>query len=1133
MAIKIDFDAAHNPQPPTLVLAKKNGDKLGILNAKEIELTDSMNDKSEITFKVYKFIDGNKDCLWDEIVNFRLIYCVEWNQWFEITVEADETTETIKTVTCTELGCAELSQIMLYDIEINTEDDIARDDYKIPTILYNPEHPEASLLNRIIEKAPHYTIEHVDSTISKIQRTYSFDDVSIYDSFQDIADEINCLFVLSASSDNVDDVFLKSSNNKYLLDSGNEYLIVNNDYSARIKRTISVYDLDSTCVSCGYRGEYTDTCPKCGSHDINEGYGSDTTIFVTSDELAESINFSTDTDSIKNCFKLEADDDLMTATIKNCNPNGSDYIWYISDDAKRDMSKRLVEAIDAYDAEYKTRQTNYEYLNDKTYAVNQYNTLVDKYIGYNDALQKIKLPINGYSSLMNAYYDTIDFNLYLTSELMPTVKMDETSAEKEAAKLTVSNLSPVAVESIDNISLATANSVVLSMAKVVANSSKYRIKVHDGASLSGSKPSPTRTWTGRFDLTNYSDDENDTAISDEISIVINNDYETFIKQKIDKTLAKNDDGNKVGISELFDIDYSIDKFENEMKKYCLNRLISFHDACQSCIDILVEQGVTDNESWSKDIYNKLYKPYIERLRVIEDEMKVRQDEIYSIVGKYDDDGEIDEYGLQNFIVEEKDKTQDVLNFRNYLLRYNNNSESLWLEFCSFRREDKYSNDNYSSEGLNNAELFEKANEFIEVANEEIYKSAELQHSISADLRNLLVIKKFNPLVDSFEIGNWLRIMIDDKLYKLRLIEYTIDYDDLDNIPVEFSDVVRANSTIKSVKEALDQASTMATSYGYVKKQAKQGEKSNSILTNWADNGLSVTNTKIVGGSDNQSQTWDNHGMLFRKFNTETNDYEPTQMRIINSTIAITDDGWKTTRSAIGEYYYQDATSGEIKKAYGVNAETIIGKLLLGEQLELNNASGTMRFNESGLYVEDDNNSISIDPDNNTPIFNIKNKKTDKNIMSIGSDGNLVITGNITASKITLLDGATVSSSNVTGLSDVALSGSYTDLKNKPDLAKVATSGSYSDLSDQPNLSTSAISGSYTDLKNKPNLATVATSGNYGDLTNKPSLAAVATSAKYTDLQGDKSDAGKLLYVNTDGSVTTLSISALKTLLGIS
>lgn len=1133
MAIKIDFDAAHNPQPPTIVLAKKNGDKLGILNAKEIELTDSMNDKSEITFKVYKFIDGNKDCLWDEIVNFRLIYCVEWNQWFEITVETDETTETIKTVTCTELGCAELSQIMLYDIEINTEDDIARDDYKIPTILYNPEHPEASLLNRIIEKAPHYTIEHVDSTISKIQRTYSFDDVSIYDSFQDIADEINCLFVLSASSDNVDDVFLKSSNDKYLLDSGNEYLIVNNDYSARIKRTISVYDLDSTCVSCGYRGEYTDTCPKCGSHDINEGYGSDTTIFVTSDELAESINFSTDTDSIKNCFKLEADDDLMTATIKNCNPNGSDYIWYISDDAKRDMSKRLVEAIDAYDAEYKTRQTNYEYLNDKTDAVNQYNTLVDKYIGYNDALQKIKLPINGYSSLMNAYYDTIDFNLYLTSELMPTVKMDETSAEKEAAKLTVSNLSPVAVESIDNISLATANSVVLSMAKVVANSSKYRIKVHDGASLSGSKPSPTRTWTGRFDLTNYSDDENDTAISDEISIVINNDYETFIKQKIDKTLAKNDDGNKVGISELFDIDYSIDKFENEMKKYCLNRLISFHDACQSCIDILVEQGVTDNESWSKDIYNKLYKPYLERLRVIEDEMKVRQDEIYSIVGKYDDDGEIDEYGLQNFIVEEKDKTQDVLNFRNYLLRYNNNSESLWLEFCSFRREDKYSNDNYSSEGLNNAELFEKANEFIEVANEEIYKSAELQHSISADLRNLLVIKKFNPLVDSFEIGNWLRIMIDDKLYKLRLIEYTIDYDDLDNIPVEFSDVVRANSTIKSVKEALDQASTMATSYCYVKKQAKQGEKSNSILTNWADNGLSVTNTKIVGGSDNQSQTWDSHGMLFRKFNTETNDYEPTQMRIINSTIAITDDGWKTTRSAIGEYYYQDATSGEIKKAYGVNAETIIGKLLLGEQLELNNASGTMRFNESGLYVEDDNNSISIDPDNNTPIFNIKNKKTDKNIMSIGSDGNLVITGNITASKITLLDGATVSSSNVTGLSDVALSGSYTDLKNKPDLAKVATSGSYSDLSDQPNLSTSAISGSYTDLKNKPNLATVATSGNYGDLTNKPSLAAVATSAKYTDLQGDKSDAGKLLYVNTDGSVTTLSISALKTLLGIS
>lgn len=1111
MAITIDFDAAHKPQVPTIVLAKKNGDKLGKLDAVEVELTDSMNDKSEMTFKVYKSVNGVKNNLWDEILDFRLVYCVEWDQWFEITVEIDEATETTKTVTCTSLGAAELSQIMLYDIEINTEDDIARDDYVIPTILYNPGHPEASLLHRITEKACHYTIAHVDSTIAKIQRTFSFDDKSIYDAFQDISEEIDCLFVLSASSKNVENAYLKDSDDEYLVDSSDSDILVSNDSNTKIERTISVYDLESNCMACGYRGEFTGVCPKCGSTDINEGYGNDTTIFVTADEIADSLSLSTNTDSIKNCFKLEAGDDLMTATIRNCNPNGSDYIWYLSDDVKRDMSDELRSAVENYDKDYKGYQTTHVYLDDKQDIITKYNALVDKYVSYNEDLQKIQVPVKGYSSLMDAYYNTIDLELYLTSGLMPTVKIDKSTAEKEALKLTAANISPVAVESIDNISLATANSVVLSMAKVVADSTRFKINVHDGSTLSGSKPSTTRTWTGCFDIVNYSD-EDDVATSAQITVTINNDYETFIKQKIDKTLAKDDSDNKAGISKLFDIDMSLDYFKNELKKYCLNRLESFHDACQSCIDILVEQGISDGQSWSNDMYDKLYVPYLNRLNAIEAEMKVRQDEIYIVSGMYDDDGDLSVYGLQNYVVQEKNDTQNALNFKNYLFKKASGHDYLWIEFCSFRREDKYSNDNYTSDGLDNAELFKKANEFIETATKEIYKSAELQHSINADLKNLLVIKKFSPLVDKFKTGNWLRVIIDDELYKLRLIEYTISYDDIDSISVEFSDVVRANSTIKSVKDVIDQASSMATSYSYVQRQARQGEKSNSVVSNWVNNGLSVTNTKIIGGSDNQTQTWDDHGMLFRKYDEAAGDYEPEQMKIINSTLAITNDDWKTTKAAVGKYYYSDPTTKELKSAYGVNAETIVGKLLLGEQLELANDSGTLRFDNNGLYVEDDNNSVSIDPDDDTPILNIKNKKTNSNIFSFDKNGNLVIMGNITATEITLVDGATVDTKNVTGLSDVALSGDYNDLTNKPVLKTVATSGSYNDLSDIPNL------------------ATVATSGSYNDLVNKPALKTVATSGKYTDLSGNKSDAGKLLYVDTDGSVTTITIEQLKTLL---
>lgn len=1120
MAIKIDFDAAHNPQSPTIILAKKNGDKLGRIDAVEIESTDSMNDASEISFKVYKTVDENKNNLWDEIVNFRLIYCLEWNQWFEITVETDEDTKTVKTVTGTNLGCAELSQIMLYNVEINTEDDIAREDYDKdhPTIFYNPDRPSSSLLHRMLEKAPHYTIGHVDATIANIQRTFSFDDKSIYDGFQDVAEEIKCLFVFDINAD------------KY----GN------------LKRVVSAYDLESNCHKCGHRGEYTDVCPKCGSTDIDEGYGEDTNIFVTADEIADNINMSSDTDSIKNCFKLEGGDDLMTATIRNCNPNGSDYIWYISDDTKHDMSDELVKAIDSYNKLYAKYQNDYVYLADKEDVVNRYNELIVKYgnkniylkssaderlfssknehlaikkeVGYNNDLQEIELPVNGYPALMNAYYNTIDLGLYLTSGLMPIVEMSDTNAEKEAAKLTAANLSPVAVEKIDNISVATADSVVLSMAKVVVDSTRYRVKVHDGSTLSGTKPDPTRVWTGCFDVTNYSDEE-DKFTSKEISVTINSDYEKFIKQKIDKTLAKEDSENKYGISKLFDIDGSLDDFKKELQKYCLNRLISFRDACQSCIDILVEQGVNEGSSWSKELYDRLYTPYIDRMNAIEKEMKVRQDEIYLISGRRDDDGDLKEYGLQNYIIEEKDKTQDVLNFQQYLTNYNAGGANLWLEFCSFRREDKYSNENYISDGLNNAELFKKANEFISVANDEIYKSSELQTTISADIKNLLLIDKFAPLVNDFAIGNWLRVMVDDKLYKLRLIEYTIDYDDLDNISVEFSDAVRVKSSVKSIKGVLEQASSMATSYGYVQRQAKQGEKGTVVVNNWLDNGLDVTHTKIVGGSDNQTQSWDNHGMLFRKFDEVSNNYEPTQMKIINSTIAITDDNWATTKTAIGKYYYTDPDTGDTVSAYGINGETIVGKLFLGKNIELKNDAGTLVFNDNGLEVSHGTNRVSISPKNDN-VIDITNG--DESVFNVNDKGELYISGNIMARSLELDTGVKIDSGVIINLAKIATSGSYTDL-----IGDNAKNGQVLSLDDKDKVVAKQLTCS--DISD---LASVAKSGSYNDLKDKPLLKSVATSGKYTDLTGDSSEAGKLLYVDTDGSVTTITIDKLKELLGI-
>lgn len=1088
MAINIKFDLAGNPELPTMLLAKRNGNILGQLNveADSVDLSDKFNDVSEFSFILNKYVDGKLTNLWEEVVDFKLIYCKEWDTWFEIKVELDEKTKTTKTVFCTQLGYAELSQIKLYNVEINTESDIERDDYKV-SILYDKDDPKASILDRMIEKAPHYRIAHVDPTIAKIQRSFSFDDVSINDGFQNVGEEIGCLFLYPSKS-------------------------VRN---SKIQRDIYVYDLQQNCNDCGHRGEFVNECPKCGSKNIKYGYGEDTLIFVTSDELASNgIKLTTDIDSVKNCFKLEAGDDLMTATIRNCNPNGTDYIWRFSDDIKKDMSDDLAKKIDSYNDIYK--YYNNEYILDiDDELLSRYNAIVEKYAEDNDELKTISKSIKGYSSLMDAYYNTVDLALYLKSVLVPLYdgyltdeldnllideldnflmykisKQSKLSSEQQAKMLTHEALSPISVANINTASLATINSTILAMAKIIVRST-YKVQINTSELIDDGA---IKIWSGNFVITNYSDEE-DTAISEIVSVIVNDDYENFIKQKMTKILNK-EDTDDLSVTGLFKKDYS--DFRDDLSRYALNSLVRFRDACQSCLDILIEQGVGNEDALSNgnnednNLYKNLYLPYYNRLISIEEEIKIRENEINTILGLYNSDGNLVSDGMQSNIEKCRNKIREVLDFEKYL------GHDLWIEFCSYRREDKYSNSNYISDGLNNAELFKMAKEFFEVAENEIYKSSELQHSISTTLNNLLAIPKFKPLVKYFNVGNWIRVKIDDVIYKLRLLEYGISYKDFDKISVEFSDVTKIKNSVTDVKSVLSQASSMATTYSSVKRQAGQGEKSKDILNNWIESGLNATNTKIIS-TENQNQVWDKNGILCKQYDPITETYSDEQLKIVNSTIAITDNNWETTKTAIGKYFYTDPITKELKSAYGVNGETIVGKLLLGERLDISNENGGLQFGANGLIVNNDVNTVAINP-NDKSIFNISNDSG--SIFSLNDDGELVVVGNIVASGLTLLDGTTIGTDNITGLSDVAISGAYNDLQNRPSLSKVATSGSYVDLENTPtklsdfendgvfitkdanNLTNyygkTEIDGLLSSKANKNSLETIATSGLLSD-----------------------------------------------------
>lgn len=973
MAVKLLFNPSGtgNIEPivktPTLVIAKKSGEKLGAIPSTNIRFECNLNSANTIDFKVYKTRNGVNFERWDEVKDFRLLWVKEWDMWFEMHIDTTQSNSLEKNVNCTAIGEAELSVIRLYNIEINTENDIDRADY-VQTVLYNELNPDGSLLHRILEKAPHYTIKHVDESIANIQRMFTFDDTSIHDAFSEISEEIGCLFILSQNS-------------------GDDGLP---------ERGIYVYDLMSHCNVCGHRDDHFATCPNCGSTNVEDGFGKDTGIFISNENIAKEITLTTDTDNVFNCFKLEAGDDDITSAVANLNPNGSDYIWYFPEHTTSDMSDELSQKIAEYNTEYNYYQTEYEFTQSET-LLDGYNALIRKYAPYNDNLEEIDSLI-GFDSSTEALYSAIDFELYLTSGLVPSIEMSDTDATEQASLLTASALSPVAVTNLNYASHSTVDMNVLFVAKTIVRPT-YKVEIIDSE-----YDSTTHIWTGSFTVTNYSYDD-DIATTEEITITITDNYATYIKQKINNVLNRGD-STDYSVTELFNKSLIVEgdtftgDFADEIKKYCLSMLSSFHNSCQSCLDVLVEEGISDSSIWSgqqEDLYNSFYQKYYQRLQALENEISVRDSEIELIKQMYVS------------IIDERGEIQNTLNLKNYI------GDTLWKEFCSFRRESTYSNSNYISDGLNNTEVLQLAEDFLKVARSELIKSSTMQHSISSSLSNLLLYdgEEFKKLVDSFNVGNWLRIKIDGEIYQLRLISYAIDFDNLEEIDVEFSDVLNCNDSISDIQSILKQASSMASTYQTVERQADKNSQTTKVVDTWFEDGLDATLTQLINDADSQTMIFNEHGFLLRSYDEISGNYSPEQLKIINSTLAVTDDNWVTTKTAIGKFLYFDPATGELKKAYGVNAETVIGKMILGRSLGIYNATNTLKFDDNGLNVTNGTNTFVVNPQA-TSVISLLNGNTP--VLSVDENGNLAITGNITAIS-GKIGGFNISSTGNVGMSD--------------------------------------------------------------------------------------------------------------------
>lgn len=91
------------------------------------------------------------------------------------------------------------------------------------------------------------------------------------------------------------------------------------------------------------------------------------------------------------------------------------------------------------------------------------------------------------------------------------------------------------------------------------------------------------------------------------------------------------------------------------------------------------------------------------------------------------------------------------------------------------------------------------------------------------------------------------------------------------------------------------------------------------------------------------------GILCKRMDDEGY-YGDKQLRITGNIMALTDDGWKTVKMAVGESIFYNPFTQKYELKYGIQASVIVGELMCSENMFIGNKDGSVRITGDGITI---------------------------------------------------------------------------------------------------------------------------------------------------------------------------------------
>lgn len=251
--------------------------------------------------------------------------------------------------------------------------------------------------------------------------------------------------------------------------------------------------------------------------------------------------------------------------------------------------------------------------------------------------------------------------------------------------------------------------------------------------------------------------------------------------------------------------------------------------------------------------------------------------------------------------------------------------------------------------------------------------------LTLDTNNFIFQKEFLPYTQQLNTGVIVDVEIkDDVIVSYVLLKMEVNYQDK-TISLTFGNKYRSSAAEKLWSDWESKVSKSSTTLTYERSKYGKAVNSGSLdkMNAFMKSSLDLTLNQVKS-SDGQSMEITESGLKARRINPTDKTIDSEQLWLTSNNIVFTDDNWNTIKTAIGRLELPNEKVG-----YGINAEYLIGKMILAEGMKITNKGGSFIIDENGVQIKfnDKIQNIEeiavlnlIDLVISSPVFTLDNEK---------------------------------------------------------------------------------------------------------------------------------------------------------------